>query len=135
MIQRAFASVFAEDLPAVRDFYVSLFVWKISFDSDWFVHLQAEVDENIELGILRRDHEIVPEQFRAAPRGAMLTIVVEDVDTLHERARASGLEILEAPRDLFYGQRRMVLRDPAGTMVDVSSECEPSPEFIALLQG
>ncbi len=133
MIQRAFASVFATDLPAVRDFYVSLFGWKVTFDSDWFVHLQASVDENIELGIVRRDHEIVPEAFRDAPRGTMITIVVDDVDALHRTVEERGIEVVEAPRNLFYGQRRMVLRDPAGTMVDVSSECEPDAEWLATL--
>lgn len=134
MIQRAFASVFATDLPAVRDFYVSLFGWKVAFDSDWFVHLQAAVDENIELGIVRRDHEIVPEAFRDAPRGTMITIVVDDVDALHRTAEERDIEVVEAPRNLFYGQRRMVLRDPAGTMVDVSSECEPDAEWLATLR-
>ncbi|MEL6547044.1 MAG: hypothetical protein AAFQ82_20630, partial [Myxococcota bacterium] len=40
-IQRAFPSIFADDIHAVRDFYVGLFAWSVAFDSDWFIHLQA----------------------------------------------------------------------------------------------
>ncbi|MEO1481742.1 MAG: VOC family protein [Myxococcota bacterium] len=130
-IQRAFASVFATDLGAVRDFYVSLFGWRIDYDSDWFVHLQAPDNPAVELGIIRRDHEIVPEADRNPPAGTLVTIVVEDVDALHATAAERDIPIVEPPRNLFYGQRRMLLRDPAGTLVDVSSECPPSEEFLA----
>ena len=134
-IQRAFVSVFTDTLEETRDFYLSLFDWDVGYESDWFIHLQARGNQTLELGILRRDHEIVPEAFRQAAaepiRGAMVTLVVDDVDALHVKAQADGRTIVEAPRNLFYGQRRMLLRDPAGTLVDVSSECEPSPEFLA----
>jgi PhnB protein len=133
-ILRAFVSVFSESLPETRDFYVELFDWRVDFDSDWFVHLQARENAALELGIIRRNHEIVPDAFRSAPAGTMITIVVPDVDALHEIAVERGLAIVEPPRDLFYGQRRMLLRDPSGTLVDVSSECAPSPEFLASLR-
>lgn len=134
-IQRAFVSVFSDRLAATRDFYVSLFGWRVAFDSDWFVHLQAPDHASIELGIIRRDHAIVPATFAAAPAGMMVTIVVPDVDAVHRTVQERGIEIVEPPRDLFYGQRRMVLRDPDGTLVDVSSECPPSPEFLASFSG
>ncbi len=133
-IQRAFVTLFSEKLESMRDFYVGLFGWRVDFDSDWFVHLQAPDDSSVELGILRRDHEIVPAVFRAAPAGAMVTIVVPDVEAIFALATERGLPIVEPPRDLFYGQRRMLLRDPEGTLVDVSSECPPSPEFLASLK-
>lgn len=133
-IQRAFVCIFSDQLATTRDFYVSLFGWAVGFDSDWFVHLRAPSDASIELGILRRDHEIVPQSFRAAPAGMMVTIVVPDVDEVHRLVVERGLEVIEPPRDLFYGQRRMLLRDPNGTLLDISSECAPSPEFLASLR-
>ncbi len=133
-IRRAFVSVFSDRLAETRDFYVSLFGWRVDFDSDWFVHLQAPDNASVELGIVRRDHEIVPPAFAASPAGVMITVVVPDVDDVHRLVLERGLDVIEAPRDLFYGQRRMLLRDPNGTLVDVSSECSPSPEFLASLR-
>jgi uncharacterized glyoxalase superfamily protein PhnB len=63
----------------------------------------------------------------------MITIVVPDVELVYRRAIDQGLAIVEPPRDLFYGQRRLLLRDPDGTLLDVSSTCRPSPEFLASL--
>jgi predicted enzyme related to lactoylglutathione lyase len=135
MILRAFVVVLSDRLPETKTFYAQLFRWRVAFESKWFIHLQAEGTSAIELGILDRDHEIVLEGFRAAPCGTMVTIVVPDVDQIHARAASLGMPILEGPRNLFYGQRRMLLQDPNGMLVDVSSECEPSKEFLASMQS
>jgi catechol 2,3-dioxygenase-like lactoylglutathione lyase family enzyme len=134
-VLRSFVCIFSDRLAETRDFYVELFGWRVDFDSDWFVHLQAKDNASVELGILRRDHEIVPQAFRASPAGMLVTIVVPDVDAVHATVLERGFVPVETPRDLFYGQRRMLLRDPSGTLVDVSSECPPSPEFLASLKG
>ena len=127
-VQCCFIDILAPDVAATRDFYVELFGFRATFDSDWFVNLAAPGQPTLEVGILREDHEIVPER----PRGpAMLTLVVPDADAIHAAAKARGVEIMEPPRDLFYGQRRLLLRDPAGTLVDVSSECAPDPAWMA----
>lgn len=132
-MQRCFVNLLSDDLARLRDWYVGLFGWRVDFDSDWFVHLQAPDREDVELGVLRRDHELVPEELRHRGAGVIVTVVVDDVDALHQAAIGAGAEIIEEPRDLFYGQRRLLLRDPDGTVVDVSAECEPSAEFVASL--
>ncbi|MEO0915043.1 MAG: VOC family protein, partial [Pseudomonadota bacterium] len=74
-----------------------------------------------ELGILDITHETIPPEIAARPGGAILTFVVDDLAEIHERALAMRAEILQPPTDLPYGQRRLMLRDPAGTAVDLSS--------------
>jgi len=135
LIRRSFFSVFSDDLATTRDWYVSLFGYRVSFDSDWFVHLQSADTSAIELGILLHSHEIVPEVSRGAVAGGLLTVVVPDVDQLHQKAICQGIEVLEAPRNLFYGQRRMLLTDPNGLVVDVSSECPPDPAWLINLSS
>ena len=132
-IKRAFYCIYTESVEPTAAFYVEHFGFRQEFTSDWFIHLQAPHDANIELGIMRIDHDIVPPRFRGPPRSGMLTLVVDDVDAVHARFQREERPIHEAPRDLFYGQRRMLTEDPAGTLLDVSSECAPSPEFIASL--
>jgi catechol 2,3-dioxygenase-like lactoylglutathione lyase family enzyme len=127
-VQRCFIDILAPDVDATRDFYVELLGFRATFCSDWFVNLAAPDQPLLEIGILRADHDLVPEGSRGA---AMLTIVVPDADAIHAAADARGVEIVEPPRDRFYGQRRLLLRDPAGTLVDVSSECAPDPAWMA----
>lgn len=135
MASRCFSSVLSTDLPQARDWYVSLFGYQVVFDSDWFIHLQDPKHDLLEIGIIARDHEIVTEAMAAQPVGGLITLLVDDVDGLHQQAVEAGLEILEPPRDLFYGQRRMLLADPDGQIVDVSSECPADPAWLATLEG
>jgi len=129
---RIFYSIFSDDLPTSRKWYFSLFGFQSTFDSDWFVHLQSPNSALLELGILSRNHEIVPVSYRGDPMGGMLTIVVEDVDAVFDVAEAAAdVDVVEGPKNLFYGQRRMLLRDPNGLLVDVSSECPPDPKWLA----
>ncbi len=143
-IQRGFSVVLSRELSRSREFYLRLLDFRVVFDSDWFVHLQAEDVLGVELGLMSFDHDLVPASFRGAqsleaqsPKaqsgGVMITIVVDDVDAVHERAKSMDVVIVEPPRDLFYGQRRMLVTDPDGTLLDISSECAPSPEFLASL--
>ena len=133
MPQRAFFSILSADLARSTDWYVSLFDYQIEFDSDWFVHLRDPDIAHLELGIMAIDHEVVNERMRSSPTGGLVTLVVDDVDAVYAAAQSRGIEIVEPPTDLFYGQRRMLLADPDGQIVDVSSECPPDPKWLASL--
>ncbi|UGT63393.1 VOC family protein [Nocardia asteroides] len=125
-ISQSFVNICSDRLSTTRDFYVDLLGFHVSFDSDWFVQLSAE-DSGAIIGIMARDHELVPEQARGAASGSYLTIVVDDVETVFARAKELSVPIVEEPKDLFYGQRRMLVVDPNGVLVDVSSPTAPPP--------
>jgi catechol 2,3-dioxygenase-like lactoylglutathione lyase family enzyme len=131
-IERAFFNVLTRDLDAARRFYVDLLGFRLAFESDWFVQVAAPGQPLLELGLLRQDGDVVPEPGRSGggPAG-MLSLVVPDVDAVFVRAKEAGAPVLEPPRNLFYGQRRMVLQDPDGTLVDVSTACPPDPSWLA----
>ncbi|MDJ1136592.1 VOC family protein [Streptomyces iconiensis] len=125
-VNRAFASVLADAgrMEETRDFYAALLGLKAVFDSDWFVNLQDPDLPVNELGIWRRDHELVPGAHAGAEgrhQGTILTFVVDDVNAAHRTAVERGFDVVEAPRDTFYGQRSMLVRDPNGQLVDVST--------------
>lgn len=134
-MRRAFLTLTSSNLAVSRDWYVELLGLRVEFDSDWFVQLQDEDEPGLELGILDRDHAVAPASSRGGPGGGYLTVVVDDVDQVHERARAADVRVLEAPRDLFYGQRRMLVEDPDGWVVDISSECAPDPDWLSSLDS
>jgi predicted enzyme related to lactoylglutathione lyase len=140
MISRGFPNIITTDVAGTAAWYVELLGWQTEFSSDWFVHLSAPQAAGVELGIIDATHDIVS-GFATAGGGAggaagvMVTIVVDDVEAVHAAAQSLNLNIVEPPTDLFYGQRRMVLRDPEGTLLDISSECPPSEEFLASLSG
>lgn len=126
MISRGFPNILSNDLATAKQWYVDLLGWESEFDSDWFVHLKSPTAPNVELGILDAKHEIVPSSVSSVSGGTLLTFVVDDVEVVYQRASELGHAVLEPPTDLFYGQRRMILADPDGTHIDISSDCPPS---------
>ncbi len=113
-------NICSDNLAESRDFYTKLFDFKVDYDSDWFVHLISK-DKKLELGIIDRTNEIVPKGFQNNPQGFYVTFVVDNADEVFKIAESEKFEIISEPTDTFYGQRRLLLKDPNGTLVDISS--------------
>lgn len=124
IIERTMFNIVADDVGRLRDFYTRLLAFEPTFDSDWYVVLVPKDGPKMELGIIARSSDITPQAAASAPGGGYLTFVVENVLLAFDRAKAMGADIIEPPTDMEYGQSRMLLRDPAGTVVDISS---PTP--------
>ena len=120
-MQRAFTNILCADPAQTAAFYEALLGMTRRADFGWFIILTHPDMPGLEYGLLDRVHEIVPAGAGEQPSGVMVTFVVEDVQAFFERATLMGAEIVERPTDMVYGQRRMVLRDPAGTLVDISA--------------
>ncbi|MEM8915632.1 MAG: VOC family protein [Pseudomonadota bacterium] len=117
-------SVLTDDVEAAARFYEALLGMTRLGDFGWFIVLGHDGVAGLELGFLQRDHETVPAALAREPAGVILTFVVNDVSVAFANAQSMGVEILQPPTDLPYGQRRLLVRDPAGTTVDISS---PTP--------
>ncbi|MEU9831037.1 VOC family protein [Streptosporangium sp. NPDC048047] len=120
-VNRVVTNILSDRLPETRDFFARLLDLKVNFDEDWYVQLSPPDDPRLEVGIWRRDHELIPEAHRGSPAGTILTFVVDDVDAVHERALGMGCRIVSPPSDRFYGQRGFMVLDPNGLVVDVST--------------
>lgn len=119
-LNRIMTNICSDKLAETKNFYTKLFDFDVEYDSDWFIHLISK-DKKLELGIIDRSNEIVPEDFRNYPQGFYITFVVESADELLTIAESEKFEIVKKPIDTFYGQRRLLLKDPNGTLVDISS--------------
>lgn len=113
-------NICSDNLPESRDYYTKLFDFDVDYDSDWFVHLISK-DKQLELGIISLTSEIVPDEIVGGPQGFYVTFVVENAEEVFNIAKKEGFDIIREPSDTFYGQRRLLLKDPNGTIVDVSS--------------
>ena len=113
-------NICSDNLEKSREFYTKLFDFNVDYDSEWFIHLVSK-DIKLEIGLIDRTHEIVPKDFQLCPQGFYITFVVDNADELFKIAEVENFEIVEAPKNTFYGQRRLLLKDPDGTLVDISS--------------
>ena len=55
---------------------------------------------------------------------AFLYLYVDDIDATYERALKAGGESLEEPRDMPYGDRRCMVKDPGGNIWQVATHNE-----------
>ena len=113
-------NICSDNLTESKEFYIKLFDFQVNYDSDWFVHLTSK-DKQLELGIIDRTNQIVPKGYQNLPQGFYITFVVDDVEEVYEIAKEKKIEVIEVPTKTFYGQRRLLLKDPNGAVVDVSS--------------
>lgn len=56
----------AADVGRSRDFYADLLDLAVVFDSGWYVQLQDRRTDAVQLGLVERGHETIPDGFRAA---------------------------------------------------------------------
>lgn len=120
-MNRAFTNILCGNVDETARFYQELLGMTRAGDFGWFVVLAHDAMPGFELGVLERDHDTLPPGVASPPGGIVLTFVVDDLDEVHARARAMRAEVVQEPTDLPYGQRRLMLRDPAGSAVDISA--------------
>lgn len=116
-------NLLTDDLPGTKRLFVDLLGFAVEYESEWFISMVEP--SGGKLGAMQRTSEFVPEAYQKATQGVMVTVIVDDVDNCFAKARAAGLRIIEAPRNLPYGQRRLLLADPSGALVDISSPVAP----------
>lgn len=120
-MDRQFTNILTDDVGGTSAFYETVFGMTRHFDSDWFIILTHSDKPGHEFGILDRSSDIIPQNFQAAPSGMMLTFVVEDCEACFKAAEQFGAKIVETPRLMPYGQKRALVLDPAGSLVDISA--------------
>jgi len=114
-------NICSDNLTESKNFYIELLGFDVKYDSDWYVQLCSAKDADIEYGLIQRDHELVPSEYQFPPTGMYVTFVVDDVDKIYSKALSMKLDILQAPRNEFYGQRRFLVKDPSGCLIDICS--------------
>ena len=121
--------VHTEDVAAVRAFYVDVLGFTVEFELDWFVSLR-QPGHDLEVCVVHRDHAL-GEDLAGPVRGVVFAFLVDDVDAEHARLRDLGVVVDVPPRDEPWGQRRLLLRDPAGTGIEIVQATVPDPAWLA----
>lgn len=126
-----YALITAPDIGAQRAFYRRHFAAEVAFEADWFVYLVLPMADGARsLAFMTPDHPSRPpgpEPFDG--KGMILTVQVEDAAAAFAALREGGAEITYPLADEPWGQRRFMLRDPAGVLIDVVEQIEPAAGF------
>ncbi len=110
-VLRIVADIETPDVAGLRQFYRALFDLDVAMDLGWIVTLSSGAAMSVQLSLASEGGSGAP-----VPD---LSIEVDDVDAVHERAKAQGAAIVYELTDEPWGVRRFFLRDPAGKLVNV----------------
>lgn len=126
-----YALITAHDIGAQRDFYRRHFAAEVAFEADWFVYLVLPMADGARsLAFMTPNHPSKPpgpEPFDG--RGMILTLQVEDAAAAHDALVAGGAPITYPLTVEPWGQRRCMVRDPTGVLIDVVEQIEPQAGF------
>ncbi len=116
-------NLLTDNLIPTRDLFVKLLGFEIEYELDWFISMVGQ--DGVKVSAMLRTSEFVPKDYQKTVQGVIITVVVDDVEPFFDKAKKLKLNIVEAPRDLPYGQRRLLLADVSGALVDVSAPTAP----------
>jgi catechol 2,3-dioxygenase-like lactoylglutathione lyase family enzyme len=110
-ISRAVPNIRSDRPAETRDFFVNLLGFEVTMDMGWIATVASPANPSVQIGIIGNDDPAAPG----------ISVGVDDVDAVHARAVALGLEIAYPLRDEEWGVRRFMVREPSGTIVNIVS--------------
>ena len=130
MVNSIFPVIVTSDLDESSMFYRDLLGIEVVFESGWYSLLQHADRPSLQIGFVSSGHETVPESLGRVARGVLVSVEVDDVDVVHDRAVGMHAEIVWPLADERFGQRHFMVADPAGLIVDVITPIAPSRGFL-----
>lgn len=112
-VLRIVANIAAEAPSEVQTFYADLFGLECLMDLGWIITLGSEKRATAQVSLMSDGGSGTP-----VPD---LSIEVDDVDRVYDRARAMGCDITYALTDEAWGVRRFFVADPTGKVLNVLS--------------
>jgi catechol 2,3-dioxygenase-like lactoylglutathione lyase family enzyme len=107
---------------------IAVEVW--GFDLGWYVSTQHPGHPHAPVDFVRRDNEMWPEPSSRIS-GALLALLVQDVDRAHARMAGAGVDVVMALVTEPWGQRRFQVAGPDGLVVEILQPVDPDPGWMA----
>lgn len=126
-LNRVLFNILVKDMATSVDFYRRIVDLQPIYETEWFVVMTPPGQPNVQIGLIDEVSEFAPRHAWGSHEGAYMTFVVDDVFGALEAAREMGVEVIEEPVALEYGQTRLLVRDPNGMILDLST---PTAELV-----
>jgi catechol 2,3-dioxygenase-like lactoylglutathione lyase family enzyme len=109
-VKRIKPNILSERFDESRAFYNDVIGLDGGDGLDWILFFGTDKRE-VQLSVMKLDIKAQVQD---------VSIDVDDVDAVYERARAAGAEIVYALTDEDWGLRRFFVRDPNGAVINVT---------------
>ena len=112
-IRRVVPNVRSDIFDESRDFYTNFLGFDVAMEMGWVMTFASPSNPTAQVTLLGGTHSAVPHP--------QISIEVEDVDALHAKAVARGLQIVYPLTDEPWGVRRFYVVDPNGVVINIMS--------------
>lgn len=112
-VLRIVANLAVADPQIARSFYERLLGLDVVMDHGWILTFASEASERPQISVAREGGSGTP-----VPD---LSVEVDNLDEIYERARSEGFEIVYPLSDEPWGVRRFHVRDPLGKVINILS--------------
>lgn len=112
------------------DFYSKYFQAALAFDSDWYVMIRLESEENTAPLFLsfQADNDFYKKRTHFSG-GVTLNLKVENVDACYETIKQTGISFIEDITDHEWGDRAFSVEDPIGNLLYIYSDREIGDKY------
>jgi len=110
-VKRITATLNSRSVSEMRHFYEALFGLSLAMDLGWTATLTTGAEAPVQLSLATHGGEDMP-----VPE---ISIEVDNLDEVLQKARALGHDILYGPEDESWGVRRFMLHDPSDNLLTV----------------
>jgi catechol 2,3-dioxygenase-like lactoylglutathione lyase family enzyme len=122
VVTRLIPNICTDRMDETRAFYENLLDFTVGFEHPgWYIQMASPAHPQVQLGIMRRDHEFTPEPFQHPAQGVIISVQVDDVDAKYAAALEDGFPIAHGLCDESFGMRRFMVADPNGLLVNIFS--------------
>jgi catechol 2,3-dioxygenase-like lactoylglutathione lyase family enzyme len=126
-VTRLLPNICTDRMAETRDFYLALLGFVVRFEhAGWYTQLSSPTNPQLQIGIVRRDHEFTPRAFQKVAQGVIISVQVDDVDAAYATAVKLGFRIADDLRDEAFGMRHFMVADPNGLLVNILAFPETS---------
>lgn len=112
-VLRIVANLAAPDPQQARAFYQDLLGLDVAMDHGWILTFAGHERQQVQVSVASAGGSGMPVPC--------LSIEVDDVEAVHDRARLAGFAIVYPLTDEPWGVRRFFVRDPLGNVINILS--------------
>lgn len=121
-VARLLPNVCTDRMEETRDFYMQLLGFVVGFEHQgWYIQMASPTNPQLQIGIVRRDHEFTPKAFQYPAQGVIISAQVEDVEATYAAVKTRDFDIAHDICDEEFGMRRFMVADPNGLLVNLFS--------------
>ncbi len=108
-VTRLLPNICTDKIEETRDFYAELLGFMVGFEHQgWYIQMASPTDPQLQLGIMRREHEFTPKAFQHQAQGVIISAQVDDVEASYAAVKERGFRIAHELCDESFGMRRFM---------------------------